>query len=81
MLNRLVPSPPRFENRKWIKECLNGWMEGKWMNWVERYMAEKPRSGELKPGSVSFVVSRPSPPHPLVRVSGYVSVFEPASQW
>ena len=50
------------------------------MNWVERYMAEKPPSGELKPGSVSFVVPGPSPPHPLVRVSGYVSVFEPASQ-
>ena len=77
MLNRLVPSPPQFENRKWIKECLNGWMEGKWMNWVERYMA---CSGELKPGSVSFVVSGPSPPHPLVRVSALVSVFEPASQ-
>ena len=43
-------------------------------------MAEKPPSGELKPGSVSFVVPGPSAPHPLVRVSGYVSVFEPASQ-
>ena len=72
--NYYIPSPPWFENGKWMKECLNGCMEGKWMNWVERYMAEKPPCRELKPGSVSFVVPGPSPPHPLVRVSGYVSV-------